>query len=56
MDRGDWWSAAHGVTKSQTQQTDYLVVFHFLFTLVLLHMQGSAELNHWESDCDRKEK
>ena len=33
-----------------------LVVFHFLSTLVLLHMQGSAELNHWESDCDRKEK
>ena len=29
MDRGAWWAAAHGVTKSQTRLSDFLFTFHF---------------------------
>ena len=31
VDRGAWWAAVHGVTKSWTQLSD----FHFLFTFIL---------------------
>ena len=29
MDRGAWWVAVHGVTKSQTQLSDFTFTFHF---------------------------
>ena len=29
MDGGAWWAAVHGVTKSQTQLTDFTFTFHF---------------------------
>ena len=29
MDRGAWWAAVHGVTRSQTQLSDFTVTFHF---------------------------
>ena len=29
MDRGAWWAAVHGVTKSQTQLNDFTFTFHF---------------------------
>ena len=29
MDRGAWWAAVHGVTKSQTRLSDFIFSFHF---------------------------
>ena len=29
MDGGAWWVAVHGVTKSQTQLSDFTFIFHF---------------------------
>ena len=29
MDRGVWWAAVHGVTKSQTRLSDFTFAFHF---------------------------
>ena len=29
MDRGPWWAVVHGVTKSQTQLSDFPFTFHF---------------------------
>ena len=29
MDRGAWWAAVHGVTKSRTQLSDLTFTFHF---------------------------
>ena len=29
MDRGAWWAAVHGVTKSQTGQSNFTFTFHF---------------------------
>ena len=29
MDRGAWWAAVHGVTRSQTQLSDFTFTFHF---------------------------
>ena len=29
MDGGAWWVAVHGVTKSQTQLSDFTFTFHF---------------------------
>ena len=29
MDRGAWWTAVHGVTKSQTRLSDFTFTFHF---------------------------
>ena len=29
MDRGAWWAAVHGVTKSQTRPSDFTFTFHF---------------------------
>ena len=29
MDRGAWWAAVHGITKSQTQLSDFTFTFHF---------------------------
>ena len=29
MDRGAWWAAVHGVTKSRTQLSDFIFTFHF---------------------------
>ena len=29
MDRGAWWAAVHGVTKSQTRLSDFPLTFHF---------------------------
>ena len=29
MDRGAWWAAVHGVTKSQTRLSDFTFSFHF---------------------------
>ena len=29
MDRGAWWAAVYGVTKSQTQLSDFPFTFHF---------------------------
>ena len=29
MDGGVWWAAVHGVTKSQTQLSDFTFTFHF---------------------------
>ena len=29
MDRGAWWAAVHGVTKSQTELSDFTSTFHF---------------------------
>ena len=28
-DRGAWWAAVHGVTKSRTQLSDFTFTFHF---------------------------
>ena len=28
MDRGAWWAAVHGVTKSQAQLSDFTFTFH----------------------------
>ena len=29
MDRGAWWATVHGVSKSQTQLSDFTFTFHF---------------------------
>ena len=29
MDRGAWWAAVHGVTKSQTRLSNFPFTFHF---------------------------
>ena len=29
MDRGAWWAAVHGVSKSQTLLSDFTFTFHF---------------------------
>ena len=29
MDRGAWWAAVYGVTKSWTQLNDFTLIFHF---------------------------
>ena len=29
MDRGAWWAAVHGVTKSWTRLSDFTFTFHF---------------------------
>ena len=29
MDRGAWWAAVHGVTRSRTQLSDFTFTFHF---------------------------
>ena len=29
MDGGAWWAAIHGVSKSQTQLSDFTFTFHF---------------------------
>ena len=29
MDRGAWWAAVHGVTKSRTGLSDFAFTFHF---------------------------
>ena len=29
MDRGAWWAAVHGVTRSQTRLSDFTLFFHF---------------------------
>ena len=29
MDRGAWWAAVHGVTKSQKRLSDFIFTFHF---------------------------
>ena len=29
MDGGAWWAAVHGVSKSQTQLSDFTFTFHF---------------------------
>ena len=29
MDRGAWWAAVHGVTKSRTQLSHFTFIFHF---------------------------
>ena len=29
MDRGAWWAAVHGVTKSQARLSDFTFMFHF---------------------------
>ena len=29
MDRGAWWAAVHGVARSQTQLSDFILFFHF---------------------------
>ena len=29
MDRGAWWAAVHGATKSQTRLSDFPFTFHF---------------------------
>ena len=29
MDGGAWWAAVHGITKSQTQLSDFSFTFHF---------------------------
>ena len=29
MDREAWWAAVHGVTKSRTQLSDFIFIFHF---------------------------
>ena len=29
MDRGAWWDAGHGVTKSRTRLSDFTITFHF---------------------------
>ena len=29
MDRGAWWAAIHGVTKSRARLSDFPVTFHF---------------------------
>ena len=29
MDRGAWWAAVHGVTKSQTRLNDFTFTFRF---------------------------
>ena len=29
MDRGAWWAAAHGVSKSWTRLSDFTFTFHF---------------------------
>ena len=30
MDRGAWWAIVHGVTKSQTQLSDFTYLLHLL--------------------------
>ena len=29
MDRGAWWAAVHGVSKSRTRLSDFTFTFHF---------------------------
>ena len=29
MDRGAWWAAVHGVARSRTRLSDFILIFHF---------------------------
>ena len=52
MDRGAWWAAVHGVTKSWIQLSDFTFTFHFHvlekemtthFSVLALRIPGTAE-------------
>ena len=51
MDRGSWWATVHGVTKSQTQLSD----FHFTATL-LLGFPGGANGKEPAYQCGRHKR
>ena len=34
MDRGAWWAAVHGVTKSRTRLSDFTFTFHFSLSCI----------------------
>ena len=53
MDRGAWWAAVHGVTKSQTRLNDFTFTFHFHafekemathYSVLAWRIPGTAEL------------
>ena len=44
MDRGAWWSTAHGVTKSQTQLSDFHLTSFTFHMQTLSHRVQVAEL------------
>ena len=37
MDRGAWWAAVHGVSKSQTRLSDFPFTFHLLEKEMVTH-------------------
>ena len=34
MDRGAWWAAVHGVAKSWTRLSDFILTFHFSLSCI----------------------
>ena len=42
MDRGAWWATVHGVSKSQTQLSDF--TFTFFLSLLLLKVRVQSHL------------
>ena len=47
MDRGAWWAAVHGVTKSQTQLSDFTFTFHFFFPALEKEMATHSSVLAW---------
>ena len=48
MDRGGWWAAVHGVTKSRTRLSDLTFTFHFHFSLSCI---GEGNGNPLQCSC-----
>ena len=46
VDGGAWWAAVHGVTKSQTQLSDFTLTFHFSLSCV-----GEGNGNPLQCSC-----
>ena len=44
MDGGAWWATVHGVTKSQTQLSDLLHLFHFIHVPVDIYLNREIDL------------
>ena len=47
MDGEAWWAAVHGVTKSQTQLSDFTFTFHFFFPALEKEMATHSSVLAW---------
>ena len=47
MDRGAWWAAVHGVSKSQTRLSDFTFTFTFHFHTLEKEMATHSSVLSW---------